>query len=74
MDVQMPELDGVEATERIRRLEQTSGEHTPIVAMTAHSMSGDRERFLAAGMDCYVSKPVTAAELYAAIDSVRAMS
>ena len=70
MDVQMPELDGVEATQKIRELERASGEHTPIIAMTAHAMTGDRERFLSAGMDCYVSKPVTPAELYAAIDSV----
>ena len=70
MDVQMPEMDGVEATRRIRQRERISGEHVPIVAMTAHAMSGDRERFLIAGMDCYVSKPVTSEELCAAIDSV----
>ena len=70
MDVQMPEMDGVEATQCIRRQERTSGEHTPVIAMTAHAMSGDRERFLTAGMDSYVSKPVTTEELYAAIDTV----
>jgi len=70
MDVQMPELDGVEATERIRRQEQKSGRHTPIIAMTAHAMDGDRERFLAAGMDSYVSKPITSTELFATIESV----
>jgi signal transduction histidine kinase/CheY-like chemotaxis protein len=70
MDVQMPELDGVEATQRIRLRERITGEHLPIVAMTAHAMSGDRERFLTAGMDGYVSKPVTPAELFAAIDAV----
>jgi CheY-like chemotaxis protein len=63
-------MDGVEATRRIRQRERISGEHVPIIAMTAHAMSGDRERFLIAGMDCYVSKPVTSEELCAAIDSV----
>ena len=69
MDVQMPELDGLEATHRIRMREQPSGRHTPIIAMTAHAMSGDRERFLTAGMDSYLSKPVIPAELFAAIDT-----
>ena len=68
MDVQMPELDGMETTARIRRLEAASGLHTPIVAMTAHAMTGDRERFLAAGMDCYVSKPVAPEELCEALE------
>ena len=61
MDIQMPEMDGFEATRAIRAQEQTSGQHIPIVAMTAHAMMGDRELCLEAGMDEYVSKPIRAA-------------
>jgi two-component system sensor histidine kinase/response regulator len=68
MDVQMPEMDGFEATAAIRRKEETSGLHLPIIAMTAHAMKGDRERCLAAGMDGYVSKPIEPQELFEALE------
>ena len=68
MDVQMPEMDGLEATAAIRQAEAQTGGHIPIVAMTAHAMKGDRDRFLAAGMDGYVAKPVRPHELYAAVE------
>jgi signal transduction histidine kinase/ActR/RegA family two-component response regulator len=58
LDVQMPELDGFQATAQIRDGEKTAGGHLPIVAMTAHAMAGDRERCLAAGMDGYLAKPI----------------
>ena len=67
MDVQMPEMDGFEATEKIRELEEKKGEHTPIIAMTAHAMKGDRERCLDAGMDDYVPKPISSKALLNAI-------
>jgi len=67
MDVQMPEMDGLNATRRIREIEQEKGGHTPIVAMTAHAMAGDRERCLDAGMDGYVSKPIRREDLLGAI-------
>jgi CheY-like chemotaxis protein len=70
MDVEMPNLDGLDATRAIREMESTSGAHIPIIAMTAHAMEGDREMCLEAGMDDYVSKPISAAELFGKIDEI----
>jgi Amt family ammonium transporter len=64
MDIEMPQMDGLEATSVIRQREQSSQDHTPIVAMTAHAVKGDRERFLAAGMDAHVPKPIEPRQLY----------
>ncbi len=64
MDVQMPQMDGFTSTENIRELEQNLGGHTPIVAMTAFAMKGDKEKCLAVGMDYYISKPINPTELY----------
>jgi PAS domain S-box-containing protein len=70
MDVQMPEMSGLEATEAIRERERATGGHVPIVALTARAMAGDREQCFAAGMDAYVSKPVRADELFSAIEAI----
>jgi two-component system sensor histidine kinase/response regulator len=68
MDVQMPVMGGLEATAAIRAAERATGRHTPIIALTAHVMSGDREECLAAGMDAFVSKPLRPPELWAELD------
>ena len=70
MDVQMPQMGGLEATAAIRAGELDTGNHIPIVAMTAHAMKGDEERFLQAGMDAYVSKPVQPQRLMNIIDEL----
>jgi signal transduction histidine kinase/CheY-like chemotaxis protein/HPt (histidine-containing phosphotransfer) domain-containing protein len=70
MDVQMPELDGFGATREIRAAEEGSGHHTPIIALTAYAMSGDSERCLLAGMDTYLSKPLTRELLLETIESI----
>jgi CheY-like chemotaxis protein len=70
MDIEMPGMSGLEATAALRAREQGTGRHLPVVAMTAHAMKGDRERFLAAGMDGYVAKPIQPADLSAAIAAV----
>ena len=72
MDIQMPEMDGMEATAAIREREKNSGGHLPIIAMTAHAMRGDREKCLAGGMDGYISKPIQPSELYAEIERCHA--
>ncbi len=70
MDVQMPEMDGLQATTAIREHERLTGQHVPIVAMTAYAMSGDKERCLAAGMDSYIPKPLNIQHLYQTIDQL----
>lgn len=71
MDVQMPEMDGLEATAAIRLREAGSGRHVLIIALTAHAMSGDRERCLDAGADGYLAKPFSLPQLLAAIDAAQ---
>jgi CheY-like chemotaxis protein len=73
MDVQMPDMDGMEATGLIRRAEITTGRHIAIVAFTAHAMAEDRKRFLAAGADGYLTKPFSPEQLNAVIDSLRSI-
>ena len=71
MDVYMPEMDGFETTDTIRASEKETGNHIPIIALTALAIQGDKERCLGAGMDGYVSKPIKPKELYDAIDSLK---
>jgi CheY-like chemotaxis protein len=70
MDIQMPGMDGFEATAAIRQIEKQNGGHIPIVAMTAHALVGDQERCLASGMDGYTSKPIRTSELFATIERI----
>jgi CheY-like chemotaxis protein len=70
MDVQMPEINGLEVTKQIRHREKMTGQHIPIIAMTAHAMVGDKESCLEAGMDDYVAKPLQAKELFAVVDTL----
>jgi CheY-like chemotaxis protein len=74
MDVQMPELGGLEATAIIREKEKETGTHIPIVALTAHALRGDRERCLEAGMDAYLSKPIQPQQLRDLIEDVASAS
>src|SRR5207244_5464192 len=69
MDVQMPDMDGLEATAAIRAQEKLTGKHLPIIAMTAYAMKGDRERCLDVGMDHYICKPIRAQELFDTVES-----
>ena len=70
MDIQMPGMNGMEATARIREKEKITGGHQPIVALTAHAMKGDQELCLAAGMDGYLAKPIRAQELDQILDQL----
>jgi response regulator RpfG family c-di-GMP phosphodiesterase len=70
MDIQMPIMDGIEATRKIREKEKKSGEHIPIIALTAYALTGDREKFLKLGIDDYLSKPIIIEDLYKCIENI----
>jgi len=72
MDVQMPDMDGMEATRVLRERESKTGTHLTVVGVTAHAMAGDRERCLQAGMDGYLSKPIRPTELDELLDRLMA--
>jgi CheY-like chemotaxis protein len=74
MDVQMPGRDGFSATREIRKRERHTGSHTPIVALTAHALSGDREKCLSVGMDSYLAKPIHAREVVALVERMTGVS
>jgi CheY-like chemotaxis protein len=69
MDVQMPQMNGFQATAAIREKEKTTGEHVPIIAMTGYAMKDDRQRCLDAGMDAYICKPIRSQELYDIVET-----
>jgi CheY-like chemotaxis protein len=69
MDVQMPQMDGIQATTAIREKEKTTGDHLPIIAMTGYAMKDDRQRCIDAGMDGHICKPMRSHELYDAIET-----
>ncbi|MBS1810998.1 MAG: response regulator [Acidobacteria bacterium] len=73
MDVMMPEMDGLVAASEIRQREKVTGQHIPIIAITANAMVGDREKCLSAGMDEYISKPVDVTSLYEALERLTSM-
>jgi CheY-like chemotaxis protein len=73
MDIQMPEMDGISATVAVREKERETGNHLPIIAVTAHAMKGDKERCFEAGMDGYITKPIRVPELLAAIEQVMSL-
>ena len=70
MDLQMPVLDGFEATAAIRNKERASGDHLPIIALTAHAIAGDLDRCLNAGMDGYLTKPIDTKDVFATVERV----
>lgn len=73
MDIQMPEMDGIEATKMIREIEKHYSTHVPIIALTAFALEGDRERFMLSGMDDYLSKPIKMEELYQKLDNIKSI-